>query len=464
MERTKIAQIFADQERFGGQEVTVCGWARTIRDMKTFGFIELNDGSCFKNLQVVMDANSLANYKEIAGQNVGTALSVTGTVVLTPEAKQPLEIKAAAIAVEGPSTPDYPLQKKRHTVEYLRTIQHLRPRTNLLSATFRVRSVAAHAIHTFFQDRGFVYVHTPIITASDCEGAGEMFRVTTLDLENVPKNPDGTVDYSQDFFGKSANLTVSGQLNAENFAMAFGDVYTFGPTFRAEKSNTTRHAAEFWMIEPEMAFCDLKGDMDVAEAMIKFIITTVLEQCPDEINFFNSFVDKGLKERLEHVASSDFGRVSYTEAVEILKKNNDKFDYKVDWGSDLQTEHERYLTEQVYKKPVFVTDYPKDIKAFYMRLNDDGKTVAAADCLVPGIGEIIGGSQREERLDVLENRIKELGMDPKDYWWYLDLRRYGGCKHAGFGLGFERMVMYLTGVGNIRDVLPHPRTVGSADF
>ncbi|WP_294513009.1 asparagine--tRNA ligase [uncultured Intestinimonas sp.] len=464
MERTKIAQIFADQEHFGGQEVTVCGWARTIRDMKTFGFIELNDGSCFKNLQVVMDANSLANYKEIAGQNVGAALSVTGTVVLTPEAKQPLEIKAAAIAVEGPSTPDYPLQKKRHTVEYLRTIQHLRPRTNLLSATFRVRSVAAYAIHTFFQSRGFVYVHTPIITASDCEGAGEMFRVTTLDLENVPKNPDGTVDYTQDFFGKSANLTVSGQLNAENFAMAFGDVYTFGPTFRAEKSNTTRHAAEFWMIEPEMAFCDLKGDMDVAEAMIKFIITTVLEKCPDEINFFNSFVDKGLKERLEHVASSDFGRVSYTEAVEILKKNNDKFDYKVDWGSDLQTEHERYLTEQVYKKPVFVTDYPKDIKAFYMRLNDDGKTVAAADCLVPGIGEIIGGSQREERLDVLENRIKELGMDPKDYWWYLDLRRYGGCKHAGFGLGFERMVMYLTGVGNIRDVLPHPRTVGSADF
>ena len=464
MERTKIAQIFADQERFGGQEVTVCGWARTIRDMKTFGFIELNDGSCFKNLQVVMDANSLANYKEIAGQNVGAALSVTGTVVLTPEAKQPLEIKAAAIAVEGPSTPDYPLQKKLHTVEYLRTIQHLRPRTNLLSATFRVRSVAAYAIHTFFQSRGFVYVHTPIITASDCEGAGEMFRVTTLDLANVPKNPDGTVDYTQDFFGKSANLTVSGQLNAENFAMAFGDVYTFGPTFRAEKSNTTRHAAEFWMIEPEMAFCDLKGDMDVAEAMIKFIITTVLEQCPDEINFFNSFVDKGLKERLEHVASSDFGRVSYTEAVEILKKNNDKFDYKVDWGSDLQTEHERYLTEQVYKKPVFVTDYPKDIKAFYMRLNDDGKTVAAADCLVPGIGEIIGGSQREERLDVLEARIQELGMNPEDYWWYLDLRRYGSCKHAGFGLGFERMVMYLTGIANIRDVLPHPRTVGNAEF
>ena len=464
MERTKIAQIFADQESFGGREVTICGWARTIRDMKTFGFIELNDGSCFKNLQIVMDANTLANYKEIAGQNVGAALRVTGAVVLTPEAKQPLEIKAAAIAVEGPSTPDYPLQKKRHTVEYLRTIQHLRPRTNLLSATFRVRSVAAHAIHTFFQDRGFVYVHTPIITASDCEGAGEMFRVTTLDLADVPKNPDGTVDFSQDFFGKSANLTVSGQLNAENFAMAFGDVYTFGPTFRAEKSNTTRHAAEFWMIEPEMAFCDLKGDMDVAEAMIKFIINTVLEKCPDEISFFNSFVDKGLKERLEHVASADFGRVTYTEAVEILKKNNDKFDYKVEWGCDLQTEHERYLTEQVFKKPVFVTDYPKDIKAFYMRLNDDGRTVAAADCLVPGIGEIIGGSQREERLDVLEKRIQELGMDPKDYWWYLDLRRYGGCKHAGFGLGFERMVMYLTGVSNIRDVLPHPRTVGSADF
>ena len=455
MERTKIARIFADQEQYGGREVTVCGWARTIRDMKTFGFIELNDGSCFKNLQVVMEAGTLENYKEIAGQNVGAALRVTGTVVLTPEAKQPLEIKAASIAVEGPSTPDYPLQKKRHTVEYLRTIQHLRPRTNLLSATFRVRSVAAHAIHTFFQDRGFVYVHTPIITASDCEGAGEMFRVTTLDLENVPRNPDGTVDYSQDFFGKPANLTVSGQLNAENFAMAFGDVYTFGPTFRAEKSNTTRHAAEFWMIEPEMAFCDLQGDMDVAEAMIKAIINTVLEKCPDEIAFFNSFVDKGLKARLEHVASSDFGRVTYTEAVELLKKNNDKFDYKVDWGSDLQTEHERYLTEQIFQKPVFVTDYPKEIKAFYMRLNDDGKTVAACDCLVPGIGEIIGGSQREERLDILEARIQELGMDPK---------RYGGCKHAGFGLGFERMVMYLTGVGNIRDVLPHPRTVGNADF
>ena len=464
MERTKIAQIFADQEAFGGKEVAVSGWARTIRDMKTFGFIELNDGSCFKNLQVVMDAAALENYKEIAGQNVGAALSVTGTVVLTPEAKQPLEIKAAAISVEGASTPDYPLQKKRHSVEYLRTIQHLRPRTNLFSAAFRVRSVAAHAIHTFFQDRGFVYVHTPIITASDCEGAGEMFRVTTLDMDHLPRTEDGVVDYSQDFFGKPANLTVSGQLNAENFAMAFGDVYTFGPTFRAEKSNTTRHAAEFWMIEPEMAFCDLAGDMDVAEAMIKFVIRTVMEKCPDEMNFFQSFVDKGLKERLEHVASSDFGRVTYTEAVELLKRSGHKFDYPVDWGCDLQTEHERYLTEQVFQKPVFVTDYPKEIKAFYMRLNDDGKTVAAADCLVPGIGEIIGGSQREERLDVLENRIRELGMDPKDYWWYLDLRRYGGCKHAGFGLGFERMVMYLTGISNIRDVLPHPRTVGSADF
>lgn len=464
MKHTAISQLFADQERFGGSEVTVCGWARTIRDMKTFGFIELNDGSCFKNLQVVMDAAALENYKDIAGQNVGAALVVTGTVVLTPEAKQPLELKAASVAVEGPSTPDYPLQKKRHGVEYLRTIAHLRPRTNLFSAAFRVRSVAAHAIHCFFQDRGFVYVHTPIVTASDCEGAGEMFRVTTLDMENVPKNSDGSVDYAQDFFGKSANLTVSGQLNAESFAMAFGNVYTFGPTFRAEKSNTTRHAAEFWMIEPEIAFADLNDDMNLAEDMIKYIIRTVMEKCPDEMAFFNSFVDKGLVERLEHVASSDFGRVSYTEAVELLKNSGHQFDYPVDWGCDLQTEHERYLTEQVFKKPVFVTDYPKEIKAFYMRLNDDGKTVAAADCLVPGIGEIIGGSQREERLDLLESRIRELGMNPEDYWWYLDLRRYGGAKHAGFGLGFERMVMYLTGIGNIRDVLPHPRTVGSADF
>ena len=442
MERVTVAAIFADQEKLGGQTVTVCGWARTIRDMKTFGFIELNDGSCFKNLQVVMDANVLDNYKEIAGQNVGAALIVRGQVVLTPEAKQ----------------------KKRHSVEFLRTIQHLRPRTNLFSAAFRVRSATAHAIHCFFQDRGFVYVHTPIITASDCEGAGEMFQVTTLDLENVPRNEDGTVDYTQDFFGKRANLTVSGQLNCENFAMAFGNVYTFGPTFRAENSNTQRHAAEFWMIEPEMAFADLNDYMDNAEAMIKYVIRYVMSHCPDEIDFFNSFVDKGLKERLEHVANSEFGRVSYTEAVEILKKVNDQFDFKVEWGTDLQTEHERYLTEQVFKRPVFVTDYPKEIKAFYMRQNDDGKTVAAADCLVPGIGELIGGSQREERLELLEGRIRELGMDPKDYWWYCDLRRYGSCRHAGYGMGFERMVMYLTGINNIRDVELHPRTVGNAEF
>ena len=464
MERIKIAAVYADGLQLDGQTVTVCGWVRSIRDMKTFGFIELNDGSCFRNLQVVMDANALENYKEVAAQNVGAALIVTGRLVLTPEAKQPLEVKAEKIEVEGPSSPEYPLQKKRHSVEYLRTIAHLRPRTNLFSAAFRVRSVAAHAIHCFFQERGFVYVHTPIITASDCEGAGEMFQVTTLDMSNPPRTSDGQVDYSQDFFGKRANLTVSGQLNGENFAMAFGDVYTFGPTFRAENSNTQRHAAEFWMIEPEMAFCDLAGDMDVAEAMIKHIIRTVMEKCPQEMAFFNSFVDKGLIERLEHVASSDFGRVSYTEAVELLKKNNGKFDYKVEWGCDLQTEHERYLTEQIFKRPVFVTDYPKEIKAFYMRLNDDGRTVAAADCLVPGIGEIIGGSQREERIGVLEERIRELGMNPDDYWWYCDLRRYGTCRHAGFGLGFERMVMYLTGISNIRDVLPHPRTVGTADF
>ena len=464
MSYTKVAAIYADSEALSGKEVQVGGWVRTIRDMKTFGFIELNDGSCFRNLQVVVADGEVANYKEIAGQNVGAALVVTGTVVLTPEAKQPLELRASSVRVEGTSSPEYPLQKKRHSVEYLRTIQHLRPRTNLFSAVFRVRSAAAYAIHEFFQERGFVYIHTPIITASDCEGAGEMFRVTTLDLENLPRTGDGAVDYGEDFFGKSANLTVSGQLNAENFAMAFGDVYTFGPTFRAENSNTQRHAAEFWMIEPEMAFTDLKGDMDVAEAMIKHIIRRVMERCPDDMNFFNSFVDKGLIERLSHVASSDFARVSYTEAVDLLKQHNDKVDYKVEWGCDLQTEHERYLTEQIYKKPVFVTDYPKEIKAFYMRLNEDGKTVAASDCLVPGIGEIIGGSQREERLDVLERRIRELGMKPEDYWWYLDLRRYGSCTHAGFGLGFERMVMYLTGVSNIRDVLPHPRTVGNAEF
>ena len=432
--------------------------------MKNFGFIELNDGSSFKGLQVVFERESLSNYDEIAHLNVGAALIVKGKFLLTPEAKQPFELKAASITVEGGSAPEYPLQKKRHSPEFLRTIQHLRPRTNLFSAVFRVRSVAAQAVHEFFQSRGFVYVHTPIITGSDCEGAGEMFRVTTLDLENLPRTADGKVDTSQDFFGKPTSLTVSGQLNAENFAMAFGDVYTFGPTFRAENSNTQRHAAEFWMIEPEMAFADLDDDLVCMEDMVKFIIRTVLEKCPQEMEFFNSFVDKGLLARLENVISNEFGRVTYTEAVDILLQSGHKFDYPVEWGIDLQTEHERYLTEQVFKKPLFVTDYPKDIKAFYMRLNDDGKTVAAADCLVPGIGEIIGGSQREERLDVLTARMAELNLKEEDYWWYLDLRRYGSCRHAGFGMGFERMVMYLTGVSNIRDVELHPRTVGNAEF
>lgn len=464
MERVRIAALFADKEQYGGASVTVCGWAKTIRDMKTFGFIELNDGSCFRNLQVVMDANSLSNYKEIAAQNVGAALIVRGTVVLTPEAKQPLEVKATEIEIEGVSSPDYPLQKKRHSVEYLRTIQHLRPRTNLFSAAFRVRSAAAYAVHEFFQSRGFVYVNTPIITGSDCEGAGEMFQLTTLDLDNVPKNEDGTVDYSKDFFGKQTSLTVSGQLEAECMAMAFGKVYTFGPTFRAERSYTQRHAAEFWMVEPEIAFADLNDDMDLMEAMIKYIIKDVMARCPQDIDFFNQFVDKGLKERLEHVANSDFVRISYTDAVKLLEKNNDNFEYKVSWGCDLQTEHERYLTEKEFGKPVFVTDYPKEIKAFYMRLNDDDKTVAATDLLVPGIGELCGASQREERYDVLLNRIRELGLNEEDYWWYLDLRRFGGNKHAGFGLGFERMVMYLTGISNIRDVLPFPRTTGSAEF
>lgn len=464
MERVRIAALFADKEQYGGASVTVCGWAKTIRDMKTFGFIELNDGSCFRNLQVVMDANSLSNYKEIAAQNVGAALIVRGTVVLTPEAKQPLEVKATEIEIEGVSSPDYPLQKKRHSVEYLRTIQHLRPRTNLFSAAFRVRSAAAYAVHEFFQSRGFVYVNTPIITGSDCEGAGEMFQLTTLDLDNVPKNKDGTVDYSKDFFGKQTSLTVSGQLEAECMAMAFGKVYTFGPTFRAERSYTQRHAAEFWMVEPEIAFADLNDDMDLMEAMIKYIIKDVMARCPQDIDFFNQFVDKGLKERLEHVANSDFVRISYTDAVKLLEKNNDNFEYKVSWGCDLQTEHERYLTEKEFGKPVFVTDYPKEIKAFYMRLNDDDKTVAATDLLVPGIGELCGASQREERYDVLLNRIRELGLNEEDYWWYLDLRRFGGNKHAGFGLGFERMVMYLTGISNIRDVLPFPRTTGSAEF
>ena len=464
MEREKISFLYADAKSYEGRTITVCGWARTIRDMKNFGFISLNDGSCFKPLQVVFERQTLENYEEIAKQNVGAALICEGEFVLTPDAPQPFELKARKISVEGASTPDYPLQKKRHSLEYLRTIQHLRPRTNLFSAVFRVRSVAAQAIHEFFQSRGFVYVHTPIITGSDAEGAGEMFRVTTLDLNDPPRREDGTVDDSKDFFGKATNLTVSGQLNAENFALAFGDVYTFGPTFRAEVSYTQRHAAEFWMIEPEMAFADLYDYMDTAEAMVKYIINTVLERCPQEMEFFNSFVDKGLLARLQNVAGNEFGRISYTEAVEILKNSGRKFEYPVEWGIDLQTEHERYLTEEVFKKPLFVTDYPKEIKAFYMRLNDDGKTVAAADCLVPGIGEIIGGSQREERLDVLEARMDELKLNKEDYWWYLDLRRYGSCRHAGYGLGFERMVMYLTGVSNIRDVELHPRTTGNAEF
>ena len=464
MKRTKIIKLYEDPAQFADQEITVMGWARNLRDQKSFGFIELNDGSAFKPLQVVFERETLENYDEIARQNVGAALIVKGTLVLTPGAKQPFELKAKKIEVEGVSSPNYPLQPKRHSVEFLRTIQHLRPRTNLFSATFRVRAAAAQAIHEFFRERGFVYIHTPIITGSDAEGAGEMFRVTTIDPADPPRNEDGSIDYSKDFFGKATNLTVSGQLNAENFALAFGDVYTFGPTFRAENSNTQRHAAEFWMIEPEMAFADLDDDLECMEAMLKYIINYVLEHCPMEMDFFNSFVDKGLKERLINVASSEFGRITYTDAIELLKKNNDKFDYPIEWGSDIQTERERYLAETVFKRPVFVTDYPKDIKAFYMRLNDDGKTVAASDCLVPGIGEIIGGSQREERIDVLEKRMDELGLNKDDYWWYLDLRRYGSCRHAGFGLGFERMVMYLTGVTNIRDVELHPRTVGNAEF
>ena len=467
MERTRIATLFADADQLDGATVTVAGWVRSIRDMKNFGFATLNDGSCFKDLQVVMSRETLENYDEIARQNVGAALVATGTLKLTPQAQQPFELTAACMQVEGTSAPDYPLQKKRATVEFLRTQQHLRPRTNLFRAVFRVRSVAAFAIHSFFQERGFAYVNTPIITASDAEGAGEMFRVTTIDPANPPLDDHGNVDYSQDFFGTTASLTVSGQLNAENFALSMGDVYTFGPTFRAENSNTARHAAEFWMVEPEMAFADLEDDMNVAEEMLKYVIRYVMERCPDELNMFNKFVDKGLKERLEHVANSSFARVSYTEAIQILQDavaGGHTFEYPVEWGIDLQTEHERFLTESHFKKPTFVYDYPAAIKAFYMRLNDDGKTVAAADCLVPGIGEIIGGSQREERLDVLERRIAELGMDADQYTYYCDLRRYGSCKHAGFGLGFERLVMYLTGVSNIRDVIPHPRTVGNAEF
>ena len=438
--------------------------SRSIRDSKALGFIDLNDGSCFKGVQVVFTAENINNYKEIASQNVGAALRVTGTFILTPEAKQPFEIQATEIAVEGASSPDYPLQKKRHTVEYLRTVAHLRPRTNLFNAAFRVRSAAAFAIHKFFNENGFTYVHTPIITGSDAEGAGEMFQITTLDQDNLPMTEDGKIDYSKDFFGKRTSLTVSGQLEGECMAMAFGKIYTFGPTFRAEHSYTPRHAAEFWMIEPEIAFADLVDDMDLMEAMVKYIISYVLENCPQDIDFFNQFVDKGLKERLQHVATSDFVRIPYTEAVELLEKHNDEFEYKVFWGADLQTEHERFLTEKHFGKPVFVTDYPKEIKAFYMRLNDDGKTVAATDLLVPGIGELCGASQREERYDVLLNRIRELGLNEEDYWWYLDLRRFGGNKHAGFGLGFERMVMYLTGISNIRDALPFPRTTGTAEF
>jgi asparaginyl-tRNA synthetase len=464
LERTLIAELYAGAAQVGGKTVTVCGWVRSIRDSKALGFIDLNDGSCFRGMQIVFEDGKVENFREVAKCNVGAALSVTGAVVLTPEAKQPFELHAASITVEGASTPDYPLQKKRHSLEYLRTVAHLRPRTNTFSAAFRIRSAAAYAIHRFFQERGFVYAHTPLITASDAEGAGEMFTITSFDPADVPKTEGGTVDYSQDFFGKHTSLTVSGQLEAECMAMAFGRVYTFGPTFRAEKSYTQRHAAEFWMIEPEIAFADLTDDMEMAEAMMKYVVGYVLENCPEDIAFCGQFIDKDLRTRLDGVVNSAFARISYTEAVELLKKNNEIFEYPVEWGSDLQTEHEKYLTEQIYKKPVFVTDYPKEIKAFYMRLNDDGKTVAAVDLLVPGIGEIVGGSQREERLEVLEKRMAETKMNAENYGWYLDLRRYGSAKHAGFGLGFERMVMYLTGISNIRDVLPFPRTTGSAEF
>ncbi len=458
-----VKELFRNSQQFEDKEVTVSGWIRNIRVSKNFGFIELNDGSFFKCVQIVIE-DRLDNFEQLAKLNIASAITVTGNLVLTPEAKQPFEIKAQNVVIDGTSTPDYPIQNKRHTMEFLRTQCHLRARTNTFSAVFRIRSMLAYAIHQFFQERGFVYVHTPIITTSDCEGAGEMFQVTTMDMENVPKAEDGKTDYAKDFFGKQASLTVSGQLNVETYCMAFRNVYTFGPTFRAENSNTTRHAAEFWMIEPEIAFADLADDMDLAEDMVKYIINYCLQNAPEEMEFFNKFIDKGLLERLNNVVSNDFARVTYTEAVEILKKNNDKFDYKVEWGSDLQTEHERFLTEQVFKKPVFVTDYPKEIKAFYMKLNDDGKTVAACDLLVPGIGEIIGGSQREENYDVLMSRMRECGLNPDDYKFYLDLRKYGTNKHAGFGLGFERAVMYLTGIQNIRDVLPFPRTVGNAEF
>ncbi len=460
MDLTTIRELYRDRESFIGRRIRVGGWVRSIRDSKTFGFIVLADGTFFEPLQIVY-GDRLDNFAEISRCNVGTALIVEGELVATPQARQPFEIQADHIEVEGTSTPDYPLQKKRHTLEYLRTITHLRARTNTFQAVFRVRSLIAYAIHRFFQERDFVYVHTPLITGSDCEGAGEMFQVTTLDLNQVPRKADGTVDYTQDFFGRPTNLTVSGQLNGETFAMAFRNIYTFGPTFRAENSNTTRHAAEFWMIEPEIAFADLKDDMMLAESMLKYIINYVLENAPEEMNFFNSFVDKGLIERLKHVAESEFAHVTYTEAVELLMKNNDSFDYKVSWGCDLQTEHERYLTEEIFKRPVFVTDYPKEIKAFYMKLNEDNKTVAAMDLLVPGIGEIIGGSQREDNYEKLAKRMTELGLKEEDYDFYLDLRKYGSARHAGFGLGFERCIMYLTGMSNIRDVIPFPRTVNN---
>lgn len=463
MDLINIRDLFKETDKYIGKEISVGGWIRSIRDSKTFGFIVINDGTFFQPLQVVYH-DTLTNFAEISKSNVGAALIVKGTLVATPEAKQPFEIQANEVTVEGESSSDYPLQKKRHSFEYLRTISHLRPRTNTFEAVFRVRSLIAYAIHKFFQDRDFVYVHTPLITGSDCEGAGEMFQVTTMDLNNVPKTDDGAVDFSKDFFGKATNLTVSGQLNCETYAMAFKNVYTFGPTFRAENSNTTRHAAEFWMIEPEIAFADLQDDMTLAEDMLKYIIAYVMEHAPEEMNFFNQFVDKGLLERLNGVLNSDFGRVTYTEAIKILEEHNDEFEYKVSWGCDLQTEHERYLTEQVFKKPVFVTDYPKEIKAFYMKLNDDNKTVAAMDCLVPGIGEIIGGSQREDDYEKLAARMEELGLNKEDYQFYLDLRKFGSTRHAGFGLGFERCVMYLTGMGNIRDVVPFPRTVGNCEL
>ncbi len=463
MELTTVREIYKNKEEYIGKEIKIGGWVRSLRDSKSFGFIVVNDGSYFETLQVVYH-DTMENFQEISKLNVGAAILVKGTLVATPEAKQPFEIQADEVTVEGASAPEYPLQKKRHSFEYLRTITHLRPRTNTFQAVFRVRSLIAYAIHQFFQDRGFVYVHTPLITGSDAEGAGEMFQVTTLDLENVPKNKDGSVDYDLDFFDKKTSLTVSGQLNGETFAQAFRDIYTFGPTFRAENSNTTRHAAEFWMIEPEMAFADLDDNMALAEAMLKYIINYVMENAPEEMNFFNSFVDKGLLDRLQNVVSSDFARVTYTEAVEMLKKHNDKFEYKVEWGTDLQTEHERYLTEEVFKRPVFVTDYPKEIKAFYMKMNEDNKTVAAVDCLVPGIGEIIGGSQREDDYEKLLKRMEEMKLDPEDYQFYLDLRKYGSTRHAGFGLGFERCVMYLTGMSNIRDVIPFPRTVNNCEL